>query len=36
MQEAAVDVHPEMRGHFFDLHRILVALKDGNIAPALE
>ncbi|KIP09492.1 hypothetical protein PHLGIDRAFT_86552 [Phlebiopsis gigantea 11061_1 CR5-6] len=36
IEESGVDIYPELRLHFIDLHRIISALKEGNIAPALE
>lgn len=36
IEECGVDIYPELRTHFLDLHQIITALKAGNIAPALE
>lgn len=35
-QESGVEIYPELRMHFLDLHHIITALKAGNITPALE
>ncbi|KIJ69459.1 hypothetical protein HYDPIDRAFT_106079 [Hydnomerulius pinastri MD-312] len=36
IQESGVDVSPEVRGQFLELHRILTALRKQEIGPALE
>jgi hypothetical protein len=36
IQEAEVDVSEETRSLFLDLHRIVTALKAGDVGPALE
>ncbi|KAH9951317.1 Sfi1 spindle body protein-domain-containing protein [Amylocystis lapponica] len=36
IEESGVSISEEMHGQFVDLHRIITALKQGNIAPALE
>jgi hypothetical protein len=36
MQEANVDLDPAYRECFVELHRILKALKDHDMQPALE
>ncbi|KAH7889745.1 CTLH/CRA C-terminal to lish motif domain-containing protein [Phlebopus sp. FC_14] len=36
MQEASVEISPELRGQFLELHRILTALRRQDIGPALE
>ncbi|OSD01620.1 hypothetical protein PYCCODRAFT_1445611 [Trametes coccinea BRFM310] len=33
--ESDVDVDPEMRAQFMDLHRIMLSLRNGDISPAL-
>jgi hypothetical protein len=35
-QESGVDIPPELRAEFVDLHRILTALRTQDIGPALE
>jgi hypothetical protein len=35
LQESGMDIPPELRSQFVDLHRILKALKSQDISPAL-
>ncbi|KAH7930830.1 hypothetical protein BV22DRAFT_1027990 [Leucogyrophana mollusca] len=36
INECGMDISPELRAQFIDLHRILTALKNEDISPALE
>ncbi|TCD64437.1 hypothetical protein EIP91_004082 [Steccherinum ochraceum] len=36
IEESGIDIPPEMREHFADLHRIMSSLRQNAIAPALE
>ncbi|KAH8106710.1 CTLH/CRA C-terminal to lish motif domain-containing protein [Cristinia sonorae] len=36
IEESGIDISPDMREHFAELHRIMSSLKENDIGPALE